>query len=175
MTPSLWLAQNTQKAQGFANTASSTIANDELITWGFLKSFIDTVLPLGVLMISSNGSPPSTFGGYITWAVYSTADAKYLKMTVTGATVGTSQAASLAQHHHGLGSSSIVTTAAGLHTHVFDANTPSFTGSTPTFTGGAATFTGGTSTFTGSASTFTGNVPTFTGTAGTTGNNSASA
>jgi len=119
----------TQKAKGFANTAASSIANDELVTWGMLKSFIDTVLPIGVLMISSNGAPPSSFGGYITWAVYSAANSKYLKMTTSSGTVGTSQSASLLAHTHGL--STVSSDAGGTHSHTFTPGTAGFTAGTP--------------------------------------------
>jgi hypothetical protein len=79
----------TVKAIAFDNSSNNTITDGELITWGFLKSFIDVVLPIGVLMLSSNGAPPSTFGGYITWTVYAAADSKYLKMTGVSEVVGT--------------------------------------------------------------------------------------
>lgn len=62
---------------------------DGIVTWTNLRSFIDTIFPIGILMMSTNGSPPDSFSGYITWTLYSVADSKYLKMTVTGANVGT--------------------------------------------------------------------------------------
>lgn len=62
--------------------------------WSQVVALIDTILPIGVLMMTTNGAPPDTFNGYITWALYSAADNKYLKMTTTGV-VGSLQAQAL--------------------------------------------------------------------------------
>lgn len=77
------------KGVNFSNSSASSLTSGELVTWGLLKSFIDTIFPIGCLQLSANSAPPSTFGGYITWTLYSAANSNYLKMTTTGATVGT--------------------------------------------------------------------------------------
>jgi hypothetical protein len=72
------------------------------VTWGFLKSFIDVILPIGCLQLSANAAPPNTFGGYITWTVYAAANSRYLKGT-TGASAGTTASGSVLNHFHNAG------------------------------------------------------------------------
>jgi hypothetical protein len=61
-------------------------------------------------MISSNTTPPGTFGGYITWTVHAPLDARYLKCTTNSAVVGTVQAQAVLAHTH---TSGTLVTAAG--------------------------------------------------------------
>lgn len=95
---------------GFDNNDSSNLSGGELVTWNLLTSLIDTIFPIGCLQMSTNTTVPSSFGGYITWTLYAAANGKYLKMTNTGATVGTTQAASVLAHTHSITPGSTVAT-----------------------------------------------------------------
>jgi hypothetical protein len=79
------------KATGFYNSGPMELDNTELVTWGTLQALIDTIFPIGVLMMSSNGAPPSSFGGYIVWELYAEADQRYLKLTTNSLLVSTLQ------------------------------------------------------------------------------------
>lgn len=92
----------TQIAAGFANNAAASIAANELLTLGGLKTLIDLLFPIGMLLMMSNGTVPGTFGGLITWTVWAGSNNQYIKMTTAGGTAGTAQLATVLAHTHGL-------------------------------------------------------------------------
>jgi hypothetical protein len=108
------------RMRGFANALPTAMDNSELVTWGFFKSLIDAMFPIGCLQLSTNTSKPATFG-YIEWAVTTWANDRYIKLTSGSLSMNAPMdtgAAAVGTHTHGSGtlSTSSVNITSGTNT-----------------------------------------------------------